>query len=340
MQLNHLSINLDKLYTSIFTVIQMQRYSNEDSSRDYPHQPYSSYPKQSYPDYPQQQAQSYPQPHPSYPQQPYPSDPKSYPTYPNSPGYTNQAYSASDPETRTTMSASYVPPGGEDPTANFDFTERSIRLAFIRKVYSILTLQLLITVGFIAVFIFSPKVQNYFAQNPIYLLIAVIAVIVLSIVLCCCTNVRRSSPGNYICLLIFTIAMGFMVGNISVRYDTEAVILAAGLTAGITLGLTLFSFQTKIDFTSWGGALFALLLVLIIGGIFSAIFPSKIGDVLIGSFGAVLMSLYIIYDTQLMMGGEHKYSISPEEYIFASLNLYLDIINLFLYILRLIGGRS
>lgn len=134
--------------------------------------------------------------------------------------------------------------------------------------------------------------------------------------------------------------MGFMVGNISVRYDTQSVILAAGLTAGITLGLTLFSFQTKIDFTSWGGALFALLLVLLIGGIFAAIFPSKIGDVLIGGFGAILMSLYIIYDTQLMMGGEHKYSISPEEYIFASLNLYLDIINLFLYILRLIGGRN
>lgn len=238
------------------------------------------------------------------------------------------------------MSASYAAPGGEDPTANFDFTEKSIRLSFIRKVYSILTLQLLITVGFIAVFLFSSKVRHYFDQNPIYLLIAVITVIVLCIVLCCCTNVRRTSPGNYICLLIFTIAMGFMVGNISVRYDTQSVILAAGLTAGITLGLTLFSFQTKIDFTSWGGALFALLLVLLIGGIFAAIFPSKIGDVLIGGFGAILMSLYIIYDTQLMMGGEHKYSISPEEYIFASLNLYLDIINLFLYILRLIGGRN
>ena len=39
-----------------------------------------------------------------------------------------------------------------------------------------------------------------------------------------------------------------------------------------------------------------------------------------------------------MMGGKHKYSLSPEEYIFAALNLYLDIINLFLYILRIIGA--
>merc|ERR550534_2770742 len=40
---------------------------------------------------------------------------------------------------------------------------------------------------------------------------------------------------------------------------------------------------------------------------------------------------------QLMMGGKHKYSLSPEEYIFAALNIYLDIINLFMYILMIVG---
>ena len=39
-----------------------------------------------------------------------------------------------------------------------------------------------------------------------------------------------------------------------------------------------------------------------------------------------------------MLGGNHKYSLSPEEYIFAALNLYLDIINLFLYLLSIFGG--
>ena len=57
-----------------------------------------------------------------------------------------------------------------------------------------------------------------------------------------------------------------------------------------------------------------------------------------GSLGALVFSLYIVYDTQLMMGGKHKYALSPEEYIFAALNLYLDIINLFLYLLAIFGG--
>ena len=42
-------------------------------------------------------------------------------------------------------------------------------------------------------------------------------------------------------------------------------------------------------------------------------------------------------DTQLMMGGGKKYSLSPEEYVFAALNLYLDIINLFLYLIMIFG---
>jgi FtsH-binding integral membrane protein len=39
-----------------------------------------------------------------------------------------------------------------------------------------------------------------------------------------------------------------------------------------------------------------------------------------------------------MMGGNHKYSISPEEYVFAALNLYLDIVQIFMYILTIIGA--
>ena len=57
-----------------------------------------------------------------------------------------------------------------------------------------------------------------------------------------------------------------------------------------------------------------------------------------GSIGALIFSLYIVYDTQLMMGGKHKYALSPEEYIFAALNIYLDVVQLFMYILMIVGG--
>ena len=59
-----------------------------------------------------------------------------------------------------------------------------------------------------------------------------------------------------------------------------------------------------------------------------------------GAAGALVFMIYIVYDTQLMIGGKHKYSLDPEEYVFAALNLYLDIINLFLYLLSIIGASK
>lgn len=78
--------------------------------------------------------------------------------------------------------------------------------------------------------------------------------------------------------------------------------------------------------------------IILLFGILTIFFRNQIMTLVYASLGALVFSVYLVYDTQLMMGGNHKYSISPEEYIFAALNLYLDIINIFLYILTIIGA--
>jgi FtsH-binding integral membrane protein len=147
------------------------------------------------------------------------------------------------------------------------------------------------------------------------------------------------------------------------------VLLAGGVTVVVCVGLTIFSFQTKWDFTRFGGILFCAMIILFLFGFMTiflrAYFP--ITRMIYAALGALLFSAFLVYDTQKMMGmygygygaiaespviptyinimiminlcagGNHKYSISPEEYIFASLNLYLDIINIFLYLLQLFG---
>ena len=88
-----------------------------------------------------------------------------------------------------------------------------------------------------------------------------------------------------------------------------------------------------------GGILVCLLMGLMIFGIVMIFVPySKYMQMVYGGAGAILFSFYLVYDTQMMMGGDHKYSISPEEYVFAALALYLDIINIFLYVLRFVGA--
>lgn len=72
-------------------------------------------------------------------------------------------------------------------------------------------------------------------------------------------------------------------------------------------------------------------------GIVAMFFPGKTLHLVYASCGALLFCIYLVYDTQMMMGGKHKYSISPEEYIFAALNLYIDIVNIFMYTLTILG---
>ncbi|XP_026841019.1 protein lifeguard 1 isoform X2 [Drosophila persimilis] len=220
---------------------------------------------------------------------------------------------------------------------NFDFDDQSIRKGFIRKVYLILMVQLLITFGFVSVFTFSKGTQEWVQKNPYLVWIALVVLIVTMISMACCESVRRKTPLNFIFLFLFTIAESFLLGMVAGQYEANEVLMAVGITAAVSLGLTIFALQTKWDFTMCGGVLVACLVVFIIFGIIAIFIPGQVIGLVYASLGALLFSVYLVYDTQLMLGGNHKYSISPEEYIFAALNLYLDIVNIFMYILTIIG---
>ena len=176
----------------------------------------------------------------------------------------------------------------------------------------------------------------------------------------CCESVRRKSPANLIAMGIFTLALSVMTASIAIYHDVYWVLMAIGITAALCLGLTLFSFQTKIDFTGIGKILsihycsllivylfiilgmylFAATWILFIFGILAIVFFAKgypVVHTVYSALIALLFSVYLIYDTQQIMGGK-KYEISPEEHIYASVQLYIDVVYIFLAILSL--GRK
>jgi FtsH-binding integral membrane protein len=217
------------------------------------------------------------------------------------------------------------------------FGDKAVRLGFIRKVYSLLCAQLTLTMAFIGIF-FIPAVSGFARENTWLLYTAMAFSFVMLITLACVPSIRRKSPHNMIFLGLFTVCEGWLVGAICSTYQVTEVLIAVGVTAGVVLALTVFAMQTKIDFTAWGGALLAVLVVFVLVGLVAAFFPqTRTVRLVYASVGAIIFSLYIVFDTQMMMGGNHKYSLDPEEYVFASLNLYLDIINLFMYLLQIIG---
>ncbi|CAG7785827.1 unnamed protein product [Allacma fusca] len=153
----------------------------------------------------------------------------------------------------------------------FEFSDKTIRQGFIRKVYSILMVQLLVTFGFVTLFVYNEDMKLWTRANPGFFIGALVLTVVLLLAMACCESARRKSPMNFICLGLFTVAEGFVLGAASSSYDEKSVLLAVGLTTVICLSLTIFSFQTKFDMTAKGGILFILLIVLMLFG-FLAIF--------------------------------------------------------------------
>lgn len=160
----------------------------------------------------------------------------------------------------------------------------------------------------------------------------------LYITLVCCESVRRKHPHNIILLAIFTLAFSYMTGTIASFYDTKSVVIALGTTAGVCLLVTVFASQTKYDFTKCAGVLFVLSMVLFLFG-FITIFTynqSYYIDIVYGCLGALVFTLFLAFDVQLVMGGK-KHELGPEEHILGAILLYIDIVYIFLFILSIFG---
>ncbi|KAL1441767.1 hypothetical protein MTO96_008279 [Rhipicephalus appendiculatus] len=183
----------------------------------------------------------------------------------------------------------------------------------------------------------SPMCSYTLDSIPGLYISAMVITFVLMIVLACCDSVRRAFPVNLILLLLFTVCEGVLLGTVSSFYEVKEVMIAVGICTVVCLGLTLFAFQTKWDFTAMSGILFVCALVFMCFGFALIFIKGDIVRLVYACIGALLFSVYLVFDTQLMLGGNHKYSVSPEEYIFAALSLYVDVINLFLMILQIVG---
>ncbi|PIK44348.1 hypothetical protein BSL78_18790 [Apostichopus japonicus] len=205
-----------------------------------------------------------------------------------------------------------------------------VRMGFLRKVFSILTCQLALTTAVSALFLFSESVKGFVQTSPGMLMMNFILTFVVMMAL---MVKRREAPANMILLFVFTLLESITVGTVVTFYDKSVVLEAFVLTLAISFGLVLYTFQSKRDFSSWGAGLSVALLVLLMGGIMRLFFPySDALEWCLSVGGALVFSLFIVFDTSLIM---HK--VSPEEYIMACINLYLDIINLFLHLLRILS---
>jgi len=227
----------------------------------------------------------------------------------------------------------------QPPSASFaasGFNDVSIRAAFVRKVYFTLATQLAITSGIVALFLYNKSVRDFVQENAALYYVGYVVFLISYFMLVCCQGLRRKFPANVGLLLIFTLAFSYMVGMISSFYDTDIVMLALGITTLVTVSVSIFSFQTKFDFTKWLGVAVAASLCLFFFGIFTIFFYSNIMHLIYACIGAVLFTVFLAIDTQMIVGGK-RHELDPEDHILGAIMLYIDIVYIFLFILQILG---
>ncbi|KAM1758926.1 hypothetical protein ACFX11_007994 [Malus domestica] len=232
----------------------------------------------------------------------------------------NQAFRKSDPESGARL---LYPVMLESP---------ELRWSFIRKIYAIVAIQLLATIAVGAVVVSVRPVANFFVSTGAGLALYIVLIITPFIVLCPLYYYHQKHPVNYLLLGIFTISLAFVVGLTCAFTSGKVILESVILTAVVVIGLTLYTFwaaRRGQDFHFLGPFLSGAILVLIVFALIQVFFPlGKISVMIYGCLASIIFCGYIVYDTDNLI---KRYSY--DEYIWAAVSLYLDIINLFLALL-------
>ncbi|KAK3010653.1 hypothetical protein RJ639_011818 [Escallonia herrerae] len=212
------------------------------------------------------------------------------------------------------------------------YGENQLRWGFIRKVYGILAAQMVLTTVVSSVTVLYAPVNDLLRGNSGLLLFLLFLPLVLLWPL---YVYQQKHPLNLVFLGLFTSCLSLTVGVSCANTDGKIVLEALILTSAVVSSLTAYTFWASKkgkDFSYLGPILFTSLIVLLLTGFIQMFFPlGSTSTAIYGGIGAIVFSGYIVYDTDNLIK-----RFTYDEYIWASVTLYLDILNLFLSILRML----
>jgi FtsH-binding integral membrane protein len=211
----------------------------------------------------------------------------------------------------------------------------------MQQVYLWMTAGLLLT-GAISSMLASNEVLLGMVLNPIVFI--GLFVVELGLVLAISAFINKMSPALATGLFILYAALnGITLTPIFITYTSASIATAFFTTAGMFAALTLYGSVTKRDLSGMGRFLLMALFGLCIATIVNIFLRNGIMDFVISIFGVVIFAGLTAYDTQ-RLNQIASQAMSEDDIgrfsIMGALTLYLDFINLFLYLLRLFGKRN
>ena len=205
------------------------------------------------------------------------------------------------------------------------------RATLVRRTYLLVLASVLVTMFGVSFALSTPAVLQWSAQHPI------ITMIGMFLPLFGAMRYSKVFPTNIGLVFLFTFIEGiFIAPYIYVMGQSQPGVVgqAALLTLATFGALTGYAFVSRKDFSAWGGFFTVGLVVLILTSILNLFFQNTTASLWIAAATVFVFGGLLVFDTWRL-----RNVYGPDEYIQAAVAIYLDLLNMFLAILRLLGGR-
>ncbi len=205
------------------------------------------------------------------------------------------------------------------------------RATLVRRTYSLVFASILVTIAGAAFAMSQPGIMASVARHPFITMLGMFAPLMLAL------KFRDAFPANLGLVFLFTFVEGLAISPILYVYGrtSPGVIGQAGMLTASAFGiLTLYAFVSRRDFSAWGAFFTVGLWVLIATSLLNLFFQNQTASLWLAGATVLVFSGLLVFDTWRL-----RNVFGPEDYVQAAVTIYLDLLNMFLAILQLLGGR-
>ena len=217
--------------------------------------------------------------------------------------------------------------------------KKKLREGFIVKVFGIVAYQVIIVFLVVLLGFMNSTFRHLILTSSSLLILAALISFVSIFIPIYSPILFRLVPQNYIILTIFSLSYSWIIASYTLRFTATSVLIALILTIAMVTCLIIYAFYTKTDFTIFGGTLFTSLSLLVLCSLFLIFFRIKLLYMIYIYVGLIIFCIYLIYDVQLLIGNSER-KFSEDDYILAAINIYLDIIAIFIRLLEIFGSKN
>ncbi len=206
----------------------------------------------------------------------------------------------------------------------------SERAALVRKTYLLVFASILVTIAGAAFGMTQPAVMQSVLDHPFISMLCMFAPLVMAL------KFRQAFPANIGLVFLFTFIEGLIISPIMYFYGktNPGVVGQAGILTASAFGvLTLYAFVSRRDFSAWGSFFIVGLWVLIATSLLNLFFQNQTASLWLAGATVLVFSGLLVFDTWRL-----RNVFGPDDYVQAAVTIYLDLLNMFLAILSLLGG--